>query len=74
MICPKCQELGLKSKVHSRGSSSTLLYYPATSYDEDGNLIFNRDPNTYEHDFECSCGHKFTVSTKEGEKDKITVW
>ena len=65
MKCPKCEELGIKSKVYVGMSTSTLMY-SAPYYDEDGNYHYD-DPNIHETEYRCSNGHKFIGTTQHGK-------
>jgi len=73
MICPKCKELGLKSKVFVGMSTSTLMYFAPyyDYYDEDGNYHYD-DPNIHTTGYSCSNGHKFRTETQYG-KTKIII-
>ena len=62
MKCPKCGELGLKSRVQSKGGTSTLLGTNGW-YDEDGNYHYH-DGNTTTTVFFCSEGHTFVIRKK----------
>jgi hypothetical protein len=62
MICQKCQEEGLKSRVQDLGGTSTLLGY-SSYYDEDGKR-HSHDPNTLTNYYKCSNGHEFYVTSK----------
>lgn len=55
MICEICKDDGEKSKVFSRGGSSTLMGY-TPYYDEEG-ILHNHNGNKRSHCFECSNGH-----------------
>lgn len=61
MICPKCQEQGLKSCVtinRSMRDFGSIHQF----YDEDGQLHFH-DPNKHTDTFWCSNGHSGTVTS-----------
>ena len=73
MICPKCKNLGLKSKVYLNYSSSTLLGSSAGYWDEDGNWVDPIDSNTYETYYSCSSGHRFKTETHFGETETIII-
>jgi hypothetical protein len=62
MICPQCQESGLKSKVFVGGSSTTLMV-TQTYYDEDGKF-HHHDPNTTTTNYRCSEGHVWIDSER----------
>ena len=66
MICQKCKEQGLKSKVYSGGGSTTLMYCPPF-YDEDGHYHCH-DSNTTTAEYSCSNGHTWT------EHHRGTCW
>lgn len=55
MKCPKCVELGEKSKVFDEGTRTTLLYY-CPFYDEDG-VRHVHDANKRTTVYKCSNGH-----------------
>lgn len=63
MKCMECQELGLKSKVYSQGSSSTLMGY-TPYYDEDGKY-HDHDANTVTEGFKCSNNHFFSKKAQK---------
>ena len=56
MICKKCEEQGLKSKVYINGGMSTTLMGSTPYYDEDGNW-HNHNPNTLTSRYYCSNDH-----------------
>lgn len=59
MICKKCAESGLKSKIYQNYSAVCALHV-LSYYDEDGNYVTgNAAPSTSR--YVCSNGHKFTV-------------
>ena len=62
MKCPKCEELGLKSKVFSKGSSSTLMGYP--SYHDEEGVYHHHDRNKVNTVYICSEGHTFYTTQK----------
>lgn len=74
MICPKCQGLNQRSTVTPGLSTSTCCMYEPFYYDEDGNMIRNKDPNIHGTEYRCSNGHRFHVSRIEGEKNQIRVY
>ena len=61
-VCPVCQKEGLESQVYSRGSYSTLLDWD-----------WGEDPNTYTYNFECSRGHRWSISRQRGI-ERIDIW
>lgn len=63
MICPKCQERGLKSIIHVGHTMTTLMGYFGY-YDEEGNY-HHHDRNRKTTDYNCSNGHKF-IGIKHG--------
>jgi hypothetical protein len=79
MKCPICKEKDLKSKVYSKGSSTTLMGY-SSYYDEEG-VYHNHDPNTHTSYYNCSEGHEWIEKYKSKcsscdygkEESKITV-
>lgn len=73
MKCPKCVELGMKSTVQSNGCSTTLLDYSPGYYDQDGNWVGFKDPNTTTCYYTCSNGHKFYTKSREGEETKYGI-
>lgn len=62
MICPECQESGLKSKVVVGASMTTLMYFPPF-YDESGRFHCH-DANVTTTSYECSNGHKWSASSR----------
>ena len=75
MICQKCKESGLKSKVFEHGPMiSTLMSGGSSWFDEDGKYFPATDLNFYYQDYRCSNGHSFTVTSCQGEEDKINFW
>lgn len=63
MKCSECAEASQVSKVFSRGSTSTLLGYSGSYWDEDG-VRHDHDPNTITSGFECGRGHLWAVKSK----------
>lgn len=61
MICQKCKDEGLKSRVYGGIGSVTLVYYPPF-YDEDG-VYHSHDGNTSTAGYNCSNGHRWTVKS-----------
>lgn len=59
MICPRCKELGLKSKIYDSGST-TVMCCPAY-YDEDGKYHVH-DTNMSTTTMSCSNGHRLMVT------------
>lgn len=62
MICPKCKNENKKSRVYCYGSFSTLMYF-RPFYDENG-FYHHHDSNTYTDSYQCSEGHRITVTSK----------
>lgn len=62
MICPTCKENGMRSRVYSQGTRSTLIGYTQSYYDENGNYVENPDPNRHTTTYLCSNGHQWTVT------------
>lgn len=60
MICSKCKDLGLKSRVTSGFGFSTAMYC-APYYDEEG-VYHNHDANNHSWNYSCSNGHNFAIS------------
>lgn len=58
MICEKCKEQGLKSRVYTGCGMTTLMYCPPF-YDEEGKH-HTHDSNTTTIQYECSNGHKWS--------------
>lgn len=74
MKCPFCEAQGKTSKVHAEGNQfSTLLAYSPGHYDENGQWVRHPDPNYHHHSYECSNGHRYTVTSKEGEPDSVSL-
>jgi len=78
MICPRCKELRLKSKVYDHGGRKTLMSH-SPYYDEEGKY-HSHDPNTVTYDYACSKGHRFTHSYRGdcpqgdyGTETKVTI-
>lgn len=63
-FCPQCQDLGLRSSMWSRGSSTTLLAGRGEYWDEDG-IRHVHDPNTTKTAYQCSEGHDWVVTSKQ---------
>lgn len=61
MICEKCKDLGLRSKLFE-GASYRTAVMGGNFYDEAGRRHIH-DPNTTTTDYSCSQGHRFTVTT-----------
>ena len=54
--CPKCGSLA-KTILYS---TTTLLAYASTSFDSDGIMVMNKNPNITTHRYRCdSCGEEF---------------
>lgn len=64
MKCPVCLQMGEKSKVFSRWSSSTCMG-SQKYWDEDGNLHIH-DPNRTTAQYSCSNGHIWNVDSWHG--------
>lgn len=70
MVCPYCKDEGKKSTVTPYGNQvSTLLGYSPGHYDETGEWVRHPDPNYHRRSYECSNGHRYTVTSKEGKPD-----
>ena len=67
VLCPVCQEKGLKSIVYEGSSQSTLLYNP-TWYDEEGNRHY-QNTNTTTTYYSCSQGHEWYETYCMGESN-----
>lgn len=61
--CEKCIAEGKKYTVYVPmcGTTTLLAYIPAY-WDEDGNYIQNKNPNTTTYTYTCSNGHTFSES------------
>lgn len=79
MICPKCKELGLKSKVYGGnvGFSTCAGWQPY--YDEEG-IHHSHNPNSNTSSLYCSNGHRIVISSSNkcvncdyGHEETITV-
>lgn len=65
-ICKECQSQGLKYRVNEpMYSVTTCMSYNTGYWDEDGNYVQNKDPNTKTYTYECSNGHYWTQTTGE---------
>jgi hypothetical protein len=64
LLCPVCQEEGLKSSVKGSDTFTTCAGVQAY-WDEDGDY-HRHDPNVSTTSYSCSNGHHFTVRTKRG--------
>lgn len=62
MICPECKAEGLKSRVYSGGTFSTLMGY-STYWDEEG-VKHTHDPNVRTTSYSCSNDHGWSESFK----------
>lgn len=60
MICERCKEQGLKSRIYG-GVGYTTAMYCQPYYDEDGKY-HHHDMNSSSSHYNCSNGHSFTVS------------
>jgi hypothetical protein len=60
VFCPKCKELGLKSRVYPGAAMSTLL--ASTPYYDENVKYHNNDPNTHTKSYSCNNGHKWVES------------
>ena len=70
VVCPCCKEEGRTSTVTCWGTSGTLMYSP-TWYDSLGSP-HHKDPNYYTTRYECSRGHRFSITKKAGESPTIS--
>lgn len=61
MICQKCKEQGLKSRVTGGVGSITCVYY-APYYDEEG-VYHSHDGNRASASYQCSNGHRWSQSS-----------
>lgn len=59
MICQKCKDEGLTSRVYIGMSTRTLMGKPPDYYDEQGKLVVAKDPNRTTTEYSCSNGHKW---------------
>ncbi len=64
MICEKCKEQGLKSRVSEMGCSKTLLGY-RPFYDENGKRHYH-NPNVTTTSYKCSNGHSWETKSRGG--------
>jgi hypothetical protein len=71
-ICPVCKACGLRSKVYEQGCRSTLIA-PIAHYDENGKYHYE-NPNITTCNYECSYGHKFSVSYFSGGETVHINW
>ena len=67
ILCPVCQEKGLKSIVYEGSSQSTLVFNP-TWYDEEGNKHY-QNTNTSTTYYSCSQGHEWYETYCMGESN-----
>jgi hypothetical protein len=63
MICQKCKDEGLKSKVTSCGGTSTLMWF-SSHHDAQGSY-HHHDGNTITSSYKCSNGHLFSAKYKK---------
>ena len=73
MICPKCKELGIKSKVRFQSSRNTIFDNNIGYWDENGDWINFFNLNLYETFFYCSNGHRFKQETHLGKTETIIL-
>lgn len=73
MICPLCKARDLKSTVHPGVTFSTLIAFSSGYYDEEGQWVGCRDPNSRTTNYLCSRSHCFAITRREGEPDVITL-
>jgi len=71
MKCPTCEKNNQKSFVNPGICSITCIGYVPYYYDEEGKVIFNKDPNIRRSEYNCSNGHTFAIRSREGEKDEM---
>lgn len=60
MICPKCKELGEKSRVYGGTGMTTCAYY--TPYWDEEGVYHHHDGNRHTYSYNCSNGHSITVT------------
>ena len=64
LLCDKCWQQGLKSKVYVGGSSATCMS-GSTYYDEEG-FFHRHDPNWSTAIYRCDNGHRWQVKVRQG--------
>lgn len=70
-FCPKCQELGLKSRVYCDGTTTTLIGW-TPYWDEDGNYV-NDNPNKRDTAYHCSQYHRWS-EISQGKTMEVKIW
>lgn len=63
--CPECEKAGRPSRVKVVSSTSTLM--ARVTIIKDGIRTFH-DPNETVTEYECACGHKWAVRTRDGKE------
>jgi hypothetical protein len=63
--CAQCEHEGKKSNVFFGMKTTTLLGYTPKYYNQDGELVTNKDPNTHTQEYYCSNGHRFAKKWQE---------
>lgn len=63
-FCPECQKNGQKSRIMIGLSRTTKLMIPRPYYDEEGNYVCSKNPNTRITEYSCSNGHKWEEHNK----------
>ena len=69
MKCKECEAQGLKSSIQPGVSTATCMAYDPFYYDEEGKLVYNKDPNIYATEWRCSNGHSFVKY--RGKEDEV---
>ena len=64
--CPVCVKEGKRSEVYE-GHATTTLAATYSYYDKDGKYHYS-DPNTTTINYNCSMGHRFSVSYADGKQ------
>lgn len=59
-ICKECEKKKKKYSVYTGMSSTTLIAIPQPYWNEDGQYVSPRDPNTTTQEYSCSNGHRWS--------------
>jgi hypothetical protein len=71
MKCKECEDRGLKSTLSPGISTATAMAYVPFYYDEDGKIVYNKDPNIYTTEWHCSKGHTFATYRGRDEDEVV---
>lgn len=63
MRCKECEDSGQKSKIYLGIATATCIGWMPGYYDEEGNWVFGKNPNTITQAYRCSNGHRWHTET-----------